>query len=249
MTPDELTCTHEPGFPVAVLRATGRLTFASVSLLRGAGQKALTDHPEVLLIDVAGLVAVDDITLTVFPMIARHGVDFGTDMMLVGATPALHAQLDRLGVARQVPVHTGPAEAVAAHARMPGPRRLELALAARPASTSAARELVDRACAQWRLPELADRAALIVTELVANAIEHAGTPMLVSVALRDRHLHLAVHDESRLPLERSGDAGDDEDEEPGRGLLIVEGMASAWGCLHTAGGKVVWATLRREPRR
>jgi hypothetical protein len=66
----------------------------------------------------------------------------------------------------------------------------------------------------------------------------------VSVALRNRHLHVAVRDESPLPLERS--AGD---EEPGRGLLIVEGLSSAWGCMRTAGGKVVWATLRLPVKR
>ncbi|MFI5908025.1 ATP-binding protein [Dactylosporangium sp. NPDC051541] len=240
----ELTCTHEPDFPVAVVHAAGRLTFATVPMLRNAGQKALTDQPEVLLIDVSALEAVDDITLTAFPMIARNGVETGTDVMLVGPGPALVEQLERLGVARQVPVHAGLAEAIAAHGRLPGPRRVELALPALPAATASARELVDQACTTWRLPHLADTAALIVTELVANAVEHAGTPIRVTVALRDRHLHLAVRDESPLPLERSG-----EDEEPGRGLLIVEGMASAWGCLHTAGGKVVWATLRREPKR
>jgi len=55
---------------------------------------------------------------------------------------------------------------------------------------------------------------------------------------------VAVRDESPLPLERSA-----EDEEPGRGLLIVEGLAAAWGCVHSAGGKVVWATLRLPIKR
>jgi anti-sigma regulatory factor (Ser/Thr protein kinase) len=82
---------------------------------------------------------------------------------------------------------------------------------------------------------------MIVTELVANGIEHAGTPMRLSVAHRSRHLHLALRDESPLPV-RSGDGADDR--ESGRGLLIVEGLAAAWGCVYTPGGKVVWATLR-----
>jgi anti-anti-sigma regulatory factor/anti-sigma regulatory factor (Ser/Thr protein kinase) len=242
---DELTCTHEPDLPVAVLRPVGRLTFATVPGLRLAAQKALTDHPEVLLIDVAQLDAIDDITLTAFPMLARQGVDTGTEVMLVGPDAHLRDQLEKLGVARQVPVHHDAAGALAAHARLPGPRRMELALTAEPDATSAARDLVDRACAQWKVTHLADAAALIITELVANAVEHAGTPMQVSVVLRRRHLHLAVRDESPLPLERSGG----EDEEPGRGLLIVEGMSSAWGCVHTADGKVVWATLRLPVKR
>jgi anti-sigma regulatory factor (Ser/Thr protein kinase)/anti-anti-sigma regulatory factor len=245
MSAGELTCTYEPDFPVAVLRTAGWLTFATVPELRGAAHKALTDHPEVLLVDVSALVAVDDITLTAFPAVARQAVETGTDVMLVGPGPRLHEQLERLGVARQVPVHGDAARALAAHARLPGPRRLEVELPSLPEATSLARDMVDRACAQWKVAHLADTAALIVTELVANAVAHAGTPMRVSVALRERHLHVAVRDESPRPLERSGD----DEEEPGRGLLIVEGMASAWGCVHTAGGKVVWATLRRQARR
>ncbi|WP_433604707.1 ATP-binding protein [Dactylosporangium sp. CA-139114] len=247
MTPetDELTCTHEPDFPVAVLRASGRLGFATVPTLRNAAQKALTDHPEVLLIDVSQLHTADDITLTAFPMLARQGVDTGTDVLLVGPDQRLHEQLERLGVARQVPVHRDPETALAAHARLPGPRRMEVELFPEPDATRVARDLVDRACQQWKVAPVADTAALIVTELVANAVEHAGTPIQVSVALRNRHLHLAVRDESPLRLERSGG----EDGEPGRGLLIVEGMSSAWGCVQTTGGKVVWATLRLQPRR
>jgi hypothetical protein len=87
---------------------------------------------------------------------------------------------------------------------------------------------------------------MIVTELVANGIEHAGTPMRLSIARRTWHLHLALRDESPLPLRR---IDGDDDRDAGRGLLIVEGTASAWGCVHTPGGKVVWATLRLRPAR
>ncbi|WP_432967318.1 ATP-binding protein [Dactylosporangium sp. CA-233914] len=241
MTTEELIFTAEPDFPVSTLRVAGRLTFTSVADLRQAAGKALTDHPEVLLLDVAGLSVVDDITLTSLPMLARQGVATETDVMVVGPDAVLLEQLERLGIARQVPVHADAGAALAAHARLPGPRRLEAFLAPEPDATSAARGLVDRACAQWHVAHVADAAALIVTELVANAVEHAGTPLLVSVALRSRHLHLGVRDDSPLPLIR---AVEDRDGEPGRGLLIVEGMATAWGCVHTAGGKVVWATLR-----
>lgn len=248
MSADEvLVCAHEPDFPVAALRVAGPLSLATVPDLRRAGLKALTDQPELLLIDVAGLVAVDDITLTVFPMLARQGTETGTDVMLVGAGSALHAQLDRMGIARQVPAHGTAGEAVAAHARLPGPLRQEADFEPVPEATAAARELVDGACAQWRITHLADVAALIVTELVANAIEHAGTPMRVTVALRTRHLHIAVRDASPLPLRRS--APDDEDTEPGRGLLIVEAMATSLGCMRAGGGKVVWATLPARPKR
>jgi anti-anti-sigma regulatory factor/anti-sigma regulatory factor (Ser/Thr protein kinase) len=245
MSAVELICTYEPDFPAAILHVSGRLTFATVPKLREAARKALTDHPEVLLVDVSALAAVDDITLTAFRMIARQSVEAGTDVMMIAPGAELREQLDRLGIARRVPVHDDAAVALAAHATLPGPRRLDLVLPPRPEATAAARELVDRACAQWRTGYLADSAALIVTELVANGIEHAGTPMRLSIAHRTWHLHLALRDESPLPLRRVG--GDDDDRDSGRGLLIVEAMASAWGCVRTPGGKVVWATLRLRP--
>ncbi|GAA2326198.1 STAS domain-containing protein [Dactylosporangium salmoneum] len=245
MSTDELSCVHEPDLPVALLRVAGALTYATVPDLRRAAQKAITDQPDLLLIDVAGVCALDDITLTAFPMLARQGAEAGTEVMLIGPSPVLSEQLERLGVARQVPVFGTAAQAVAERARRPGPLRMEATLPPDPDSTAAARDLVDRACAQWRVPHLADTAALIVTEFVANALQYAGTPMRVSVALRRRHLHIAVRDGSLRPVRRSG--GDDD--EPGRGLLIVEGVSAAWGSMQTVGGKVVWAALRLPPGR
>jgi anti-anti-sigma regulatory factor/anti-sigma regulatory factor (Ser/Thr protein kinase) len=244
----ELVCAYEPDLPVAVLRAAGPLTLTSVAALRRAGLKALTDRPELLLIDVSGLVAVDDVALTVFPALARQAADDGVDVMLVAATPVLHQQLERLAVTRQVRLLPTVDRARAEHDRRTGPLRSEASLAPTPAATARARAVVDAACARWGLAPLADIAALIVTELVANAVEHAGTPIRVAVALRERHLHIAVHDGSRLPVRRSG--GDEQDEDAaGRGLLIVEGMASSWGWLWTAEGKAVWAALRRPATR
>jgi hypothetical protein len=68
----------------------------------------------------------------------------------------------------------------------------------------------------------------------------------VRVALRQHHLHRAVLDGCPLPPRMITAASDAA---PGRGLLIVEGVAAAWGLLDTAGGKVVWATLRLRRRR
>ncbi|WP_432824578.1 ATP-binding protein [Dactylosporangium sp. CA-092794] len=239
----DLVCDHEPGFPVTLLHATGALTLITVAELRRAGMKALTDQPELLVVDVSAMVAVDDIALTALPMLARQGTETSTGLIVAGPGPALRGQLERMGIARQVPVVATLADALAEHERRPGPRRLDLELAPAPGATAQARALVDRACGQWRLPHLADHAALIVTELVANAVQHAGTRIRLSVTLRRRHLHVAVRDASPRPLRRSG--GDEQ--EPGRGLLVVEGLAAAWGCMYTGGGKVVWATLRQLP--
>jgi anti-sigma regulatory factor (Ser/Thr protein kinase) len=100
---------------------------------------------------------------------------------------------------------------------------------------------VDRACRAWGVAALSDDAQLVVNELVANAVLHAHTSPEVTVVLRQRHLHLSVRD-------GSGDGprvvDGDEFGDGGRGLILVEALATAWGWTPTADGKVVWATLR-----
>jgi len=125
-----------------------------------------------------------------------------------------------------------------AHAEQAAPWRLQVDLDPVPSATAVARDLVDEACTRWRLGEVADVAALIATELVANAVQHAGTPMTFAVTRRSTYLHLACRDRSRVVPRRDG-----ADASSGRGLLIIESMAIGWGFSLTEDGKVVWATV------
>jgi anti-anti-sigma regulatory factor len=240
--PATLTCTIENDFPVLVVRARGRMTFASVPALRRVVRKGLADHPALLLIDLSAVEAVDDITVTVFASLARRGAEDDVPVMLVAPPPPLAGQLDALGVGRSVSMYATEALARSAHASRATPRRLQVDLDPVPSATAAARDLVDQACVRWRLRAVADVAALIATELVANAVQHAGTPMMFAVTRRPTYLHLACCD--RSPARPRRDSGDDDAEPAGRGLLIIESMAMAWGFSPTGDGKVVWATVR-----
>ncbi|WP_424211195.1 ATP-binding protein [Streptomyces sp. BI20] len=96
-------------------------------------------------------------------------------------------------------------------------------------------------------PEAADVAELLTTELVTNALVHtdegAGVtaridPDGLRVEVRDRMPHLP------RPLVPSADDGTH-----GRGLVLVEALADAWGVEPQAGGgKVVWFELRDRAR-
>ncbi|THA71795.1 ATP-binding protein [Streptomyces sp. A0958] len=100
--------------------------------------------------------------------------------------------------------------------------------------------LTDAALSCWGLEELADDGALIVTELVANAVQHARQDSIRVVVERTaaRKVRVAVTDFSRArPVERR--AGD----EGGRGLLLVAALAVDWGTDERCWGKVVWAEL------
>jgi anti-sigma regulatory factor (Ser/Thr protein kinase) len=88
-----------------------------------------------------------------------------------------------------------------------------------------------------------DDAALLVTELLSNAIRHAGTIARLVVTIHPDHIRLAVSD-------RSGDApvmSSRPDAAGGYGLRLVETVSARWGWQPTADGKTVWCDLQRAP--
>jgi anti-sigma regulatory factor (Ser/Thr protein kinase) len=83
-------------------------------------------------------------------------------------------------------------------------------------------------------------AQLLVSELVTNAVLHAGTYIVVEVRVDDVRVRVAVKDLSAaFPQPRV--AADDAS--GGRGLQLVEALSSSWGWDLTAGGKSVWFEL------
>ena len=118
-------------------------------------------------------------------------------------------------------------------ARTSRTERLQVRLGPYPESVAAARILVTQA--GRNLPEVLPDACLIVSELAANAVEHACTDFIVTVSHCGARLHMAVHDRvTRFPRRREPEAG---------GLPLVHEVATAWGVVPTRHGKVVWATV------
>ena len=118
-------------------------------------------------------------------------------------------------------------------------------LAPHPTAPRAARDLVGRALVDWRLSQQIPDACLVVSELVTNAMIHAGSDIDVTLAEHRRSVRVAVRDHSRaLPVQQHG-----RSDECGRGLGIVAELASSWGVLpHSDGGKVVWAVFDAAAR-
>ncbi len=95
-----------------------------------------------------------------------------------------------------------------------------------------------RACG-WG--ELVEDAQLLTSELVTNAAVHTGEPFTVRIACGDHRLRVEVSDRSATRPER-GDAGPTDVH--GRGLAIVDSLASRWGVDELrADGKTVWFEL------
>jgi anti-sigma regulatory factor (Ser/Thr protein kinase) len=118
--------------------------------------------------------------------------------------------------------------------------------AARPAA-ALAREATRAAVAAWQLGHLVDEAVLLVSELVTNAVEHAGpggSATVLRLEYGDGWLRIEVHDASpHAPRPRTPDWLD----ESGFGLMLVDALAAKWGVQQTGEGKAVWAELDARP--
>ncbi|MFF4524635.1 ATP-binding protein [Streptomyces bluensis] len=125
-------------------------------------------------------------------------------------------------------------------------RRFRFELAAHPGSVAHARRLTRARLSGWALCEdTCDTAALVVSELVTNAIVHAaGRRVVCELHDRDDLVRIAVRDEGRAPGEPHPTPQRPE-EEHGRGLLLIEAMCRAWGAQDAGPGLLVWADVPR----
>jgi hypothetical protein len=112
-----------------------------------------------------------------------------------------------------------------------------------PPTVRRARVLVRSTLDLWDLEALADDAELLVSELTTNALRYAAGLISLRLALCD-HLRCEVgDDEPTLPTLRHPLPGS----ETGRGLNLVDQLASRWGSTRTRTGKLVWFELRVPP--
>lgn len=118
----------------------------------------------------------------------------------------------------------------------------QVTLPAEPASVAAARRFVRDALQQLDAAAAVDDAQALVSELATNAVIHARTAFTVEVGQDGDRLRVCVHDGSPArPRVRRYDS----DSTTGRGLRLVETLASSWGVETTGSGKTVWLELSR----
>lgn len=121
----------------------------------------------------------------------------------------------------------------------PGRRRFP----PRPSSVGQARAMVRDLLTEAGRDDLVETAELLVSEIVTNAIVHAGTPIDVAVSFVDGGLRIEVTDGSPhvpSPREYGPSAG------TGRGLMLLEELGEDWGVLPDDPGKTVWFHIATE---
>nr|WP_245695396.1 ATP-binding protein [Streptomyces antibioticus] len=94
---------------------------------------------------------------------------------------------------------------------------------------------------QWGRPGRSEIAELLTSELVTNALVHTDHDAVLTATVGPRGLRVEVRDfVARRPRLRVPNA---DDGTHGRGLVLVQSLADAWGVRAHGVGKAVWFEL------
>jgi anti-sigma regulatory factor (Ser/Thr protein kinase) len=135
-------------------------------------------------------------------------------------------------VPTSLPTYAAAAPVCFRHVRLP----------AFPEAVRAARRWTRETLEDWQLTEPTPTIEQLVSELLANSIEHALTTSVgICLFFTDRAVLIEVsdHDATRLPTLKSPGL----DDTSGRGLLIVEELSDRWGVQVDDHGKTVWCEV------
>ncbi|GAA0310625.1 SpoIIE family protein phosphatase [Streptomyces polychromogenes] len=114
-------------------------------------------------------------------------------------------------------------------------------------SVAAARAFVRDTLQGWGFADIVDDAVVLTSELVTNAVVHAGTQAEVLCLRAEDGVRVEIADrypERELPLRHPDERPyADPDRESGRGLMLCAALATRWGVEYTATHKHVWFRL------
>jgi anti-sigma regulatory factor (Ser/Thr protein kinase) len=174
----------------------------------------------------------------------RHAVPLLVVPALVSPTPpAVRSMVPALPMF----AHASVAEALASlpGATLPPSHRRQARLTPEPAEVGRARALAAATLLDWGLDQLAFPVELITSELVSNAVRHAGTPADLLLRRYPPGVRVAVRDADPTPP-RVPTHTPDLNREGGRGLMLVAASAHRWGVLRGSRDKIVWADVGGE---
>ncbi|MER5181886.1 SpoIIE family protein phosphatase [Streptomyces sp. NPDC002896] len=113
-------------------------------------------------------------------------------------------------------------------------------------SVATARSFVRDTLQGWGFTDIVDDAVVLTSELVTNAVVHAGTAAEVLCLRTGDGARIEVADrypEREIPLQQSLATMGSPDREGGRGLQLCAALASRWGVEYTSTYKQVWFQL------
>ncbi len=190
------------------------------------------DPGSVLALYTDGLITRDD-----------HDLDAGIRRLAGSLATLCRPDRDVDDTARALLADTGPAPPrddiallLARTRAIPTEHTASWEFPADPAVVADARQATAHQLARWGLDELVFTTELVVSELVTNAVRHAGGPVGLRL-VRENVLICEVTDSSntqpRLRRARTTDEG-------GRGLFLVAQLTTRWGSRYLQHGKTIW---------
>jgi anti-sigma regulatory factor (Ser/Thr protein kinase) len=114
---------------------------------------------------------------------------------------------------------------------------VETQFPATPEAPQSARAFLRAALETWKLDGFGQVTELLADELVANVVRHVGSPLTLRATTEGPILRIEVDDPSTEPpvLRHPG-----VHEDRGRGILLVDALATQWGSEIHPDGKTVW---------
>ncbi len=116
-------------------------------------------------------------------------------------------------------------------------------LPAAPASAGEARKFVQCVLHEVVSPADLEAVVLLTSEVVTNAVVHAGTPVDLVVRTVQDCIQVEASDAAQQPPQVLNPAGDMP---RGRGMIIVAALSQDWGVIPTGSGKTVWFRYRPD---
>ena len=238
--PSEVRHGVDAGQAYPLVRLTGVLDLQTASEVRSALLDVLARQPQAVVVDVAELDVAQPDATAVLRDVHRETAEWpGAHLALCDPRDA------RVWRDTGWPVWRDRTEAFVALGTPDLGQRLSLDLDPVAGAARRGREVITQACARWELTDLTGSACIVATEMVNNVVAHAGTPMTVLLAVHGSGLSVAVRDQSPILPTYTGTPVPPT-AHGGRGMLLIDSVASRWGSLVLAGGKVVWALLTGE---
>ncbi len=110
-----------------------------------------------------------------------------------------------------------------------------------PAGVGAARRTVVRQLEAWGLDAAVDDMAIIVSELVTNAVRYGDDPVEFRLRINGDYLRIEVFDGNTVDIPQPRQAS--ERDSTGRGMPLIDALAANWGVEIGSAQKVVWADV------
>ena len=240
---DPVRLRHEVTDAVEVFGVQGPVTEADADNLRTVLLQAVLLQPRGVLVDLTHAGPLPPAAVAALDAVRRQASGWPRPSLVLccdpgGALEALHGA----GLGPSLPVHRVRSEGFAhVDDRSSAPRR-RFGVAHDQLSPSAARAAVADVAEALGITALSDDLALVVSELVTNAVRYAQPPLEVEIeATRDQVIVGVVDGSPGRPYAKL----DSTDAEGGRGLRLVDLLATETGVRPQPPGKTMWAALAR----